>query len=64
MVLAYEPVWAIGTGKTATPEQVTLILPTLFQPDVFHKNVAIVTHLCNANSALSALLQRFGGGGH
>ena len=25
IVVAYEPVWAIGTGKVATPEQVGLL---------------------------------------
>ena len=31
MVLAYEPVWAIGTGKTATPEQAQAVHAALRQ---------------------------------
>ncbi len=41
IVLAYEPVWAIGTGKTATPQQaqevhvfIRQLLGKMFDPDV------------------------------
>ena len=29
VVIAYEPVWAIGTGKTATPEQAQAVHESL-----------------------------------
>lgn len=48
MTLAYEPVWAIGTGKTAKPEQAQEIheairskLGSLYEPDVA-KSIRII----------------------
>ena len=49
MVIAYEPVWAIGTGKTATPEQAQEI----------H---ALIRRLCTQfDAALSDLYILYGG---
>jgi len=42
LIIAYEPVWAIGTGKTATPAQaqeVHLLIRTLIQ-EMFNKETA------------------------
>lgn len=38
MVVAYEPVWAIGTGKTATPEQAQEVHKSL--REWFSKNIS------------------------
>lgn len=36
-IIAYEPIWAIGTGKTATPEQAEEI--HVYIREIYHKNL-------------------------
>ena len=60
IVLAYEPVWAIGTGETATPEQAQEIHAFIRKTvaDKYGKNVAddltiLYGGSCNAKNAAS-----------
>ncbi len=47
IVIAYEPVWAIGTGKTATPEQAQEVHAIIrgILAEMFGKNVADATRI-------------------
>ena len=63
-VLAYEPVWAIGTGKTATPAQaeevhadIRSLLKTLFDPSVANSVVIQYGGSVKADNAHELLSQ-------
>ena len=52
MVIAYEPVWAIGTGKTATPEQAQEVHAAIrqFLVDKYGKEYADATRILYGGS--------------
>src|SRR5690606_28462321 len=58
LVLAYEPVWAIGTGETATPEQaqemhafVRKTIAKLFSEQIASEIPILYGGSCNAKNA-------------
>ncbi len=53
VVVAYEPVWAIGTGKTATPEQAQSIMGDVVRPvlvELYGPDVAATTRILYGGS--------------
>ncbi|MBN8693631.1 MAG: triose-phosphate isomerase [Bacteroidetes bacterium] len=58
VVIAYEPVWAIGTGETATPQQaqemhafIRTCMKDLFDSSVSDNSILLYGGSCNASNA-------------
>lgn len=61
MVIAYEPVWAIGTGDVAKPDQVKVALDYIrsYVNDVFGKHAAKQTRLLYGGSVVPDVVHGF-----
>jgi len=63
-ILAYEPVWAIGTGKTATPEQaqeihlfIRNLIKNKYKTEVSENTTILYGGSCNSKNAQSLFSQ-------
>lgn len=70
VIIAYEPVWAIGTGKTATPEQaqemheyIRSLIDKKFKSKVSENIIIIYGGSCNAKNAKDIFSQKDVDGG-